>query len=350
MPSASSQAIIHASADTLMNDIGKDIYVGLLVIGDPHLAGRTPDFRSDDYPRVTLEKFAWALRYAHTHRLLPVMLGDLFDRPRDNPTWLVGELIELLANTACVGIYGNHDCADPQLGDHDSLSLLVKAGCIRLLDDAPWEGTMQGRRVVIGGSSYRKLLPDRFDHDGVQSAMNTPAQQSSPIVFWISHHDLIVPGYIEEGRIHPQEIPGVDVVINGHIHRMLGDVQRGQTLWITPGNISRRSRSDASKAHIPAVLRLDITPTGYTRTSIEVPHQPFEDVFHAAITDMAAHDNQQSACVTGLAQLQARRTEGGAALMEFLDLNLGQFEDNIADEIRKLAQEVTNGGATNSVD
>ena len=42
--------------------------------------------------------------------------------------------------------------------------------------------------------------------------------------------------------LEPCEIRGVDLVINGHIHRRLEDVQKGCTTWLTPGNISRRSR------------------------------------------------------------------------------------------------------------
>ncbi len=311
-------------------------YTGLLVIGDPHLEGRSPGFRRDDYPRVILEKLEWCLRYADAHRLLPAMLGDLFDKPRDNPTWMLGSLIDLFSGSECIGIYGNHDCADPELGDHDSLSLLVKAGRLRILDGRPWSGLMNGRHVFVGGSSYRKSIPDAF----VQPAMkdNLP-----PLVFWLTHHDIIVPGYEEQGRLQTREINGIDTIINGHIHRHLQDVQVGKTLWITPGNISRRSRHEATKDHVPSVLRVDISADGYTRQFIEVPHQPFDEVFHPAVADSTA-DNSASAFVAGLAELQARRTESGAGLAAFLDKNLAQFEGPVANEIMLLAKEVTSNG------
>lgn len=311
-------------------------YVGLLVIGDPHLEGRTPGFRKDDYPRVILDKLEWALRYAKAHRLLPAMLGDLFDKPRDNPTWMLGSLIDLLRDTECIGLYGNHDCADPELSDHDSLSLLVKAGRLRLLDERPWEGVINRRPVIVGGSSYRQRLPDRFD-------MPPAGNGDRPLVFWLAHHDLIVPGYEEQGRIQPREIEGIALVINGHIHRRLQDVQTGQTLWMTPGNISRRTRSDASRDHVPSVLRIDIDSAGYARQYIDVPHQPFDEVFHPIVTE-TPEDGPASAFVTGLAELQARRTASGAGLLAFLAGNLTQFEQPVADEIMALAQEVTHNG------
>jgi len=311
-------------------------YVGLLIIGDPHLEGRSPGFRKDDYPNVILDKFEWALRYAKAQRLLPAILGDIFDKPRDNPTWMIGRLLDVLKNIECVSLYGNHDCADPELCEHDSFSLLLKAGCLRLLDAQPWSGLMNGRCVVLGGSSYRKQFPDRY---------NVPieAVHGTPLVFWLAHHDLIVPGYEEQGRIQPREIEGIDLVINGHIHRRLQDVQTGRTLWMTPGNISRRSRSEATKDHIPAVLRIDVTTEGYTRQFIEVPHRPFDEVFHSILED-APMDSKASAFVAGLAELQARRTASGAGLVAFLEKNLSQFDQSVADEIMSLAQEVTSNG------
>jgi len=111
----------------------KDQYVGLLVIGDPHIEGRQPGFRKDDFPNVILKKIAWCLDYAKTNQLLPTFLGDMFDKPRDNPTWMIGRLIEIMSGSDSIGIYGNHDCADPQLNENDSLSILLKSGCLRLV-------------------------------------------------------------------------------------------------------------------------------------------------------------------------------------------------------------------------
>jgi DNA repair exonuclease SbcCD nuclease subunit len=301
------------------------------MIGDPHLEGRQPGFRKDDYPEVILDKLAWCLDYAGQNHLLPVILGDLFDKPRDNPNWMIVRLLEMLTGEI-VGIYGNHDCADPELKDHDSLSLLVKAGRLRLLSaESPWRGTMGGRQVVLGGSSYRCPIPESFDEE-------QPTAGPKPLVIWLTHHDILIPGY-DEGRLRPRELPGIDLVINGHIHKRLEDVHTGQTRWVTPGNISRRKRSDATREHLPAVLRIDVTLAEYKLSHVAVPHRPFDEVFHETIVETAAEAGT-SAFVTGLAELQARRTAGGAGLMEFLNANLGQFEAGVASEIMSLANEV----------
>ena len=317
-------------------------YAGLLMIGDPHLEGRQPGFRKDDYPQVILNKLAWCLDYAREHRLLPVILGDLFDKPRDNPNWMIVRLLEMLQGEI-IGLYGNHDCADPELCPHDSLSLLITSGRLRLVNvECPWRGTIGGRPVIVGGSSYRQKLPERFDPPPEAQMDNV-----RPLVIWLAHHDLAIPGY-DEGKLAPKERPGIDLVINGHIHRRLEPVATGRTLWITPGNISRRKRSDVTRDHVPSVLRVDVSPSGYELSYMAVPHQPFDEVFHEAVADAAAA-GPASTFVAGLAELQARRTASGAGLMEFLDQHVRQFDSEMADEIMCLATEVTESGNENQV-
>lgn len=311
-------------------------YAGLLMIGDPHLEGRQPGFRKDNYPEVILGKLAWCLDYAHQHSLLPVILGDLFDKPRDNPNWMLVRLLDLF-NREIIGLYGNHDCADPTLCHHDSLSLLVTSGRLRLLtEDSPWQGIVGGRMVIVGGSSYRQKIPHQFVAQG-------ECGPSPPLVIWLTHHDLVVPGY-DEGRFKPRELPGIDLVINGHIHRRLEDVITGGTRWLTPGNISRRKRSDVTRDHVPSVLRLNVSCDGYEASYVPVPHRPFEEVFHEAVAEMAAEPTA-SAFVAGLAELQARRTATGAGLMEFLERRLDQFEPEVSRQIMLLAEEVTGNGS-----
>jgi hypothetical protein len=307
-------------------------YGGLMVIGDPHLEGRPPGFRKDDYPTVVLGKLAWCLEYAADHHRLPAILGDLFDKPRDNPNWMLGRVIELF-RAEVIGLYGNHDVHyNPELTDDDSFSLLVKAGRLRLVSpESPWQGTIGGRPVLVGGSSYRQPVPQRV-------VWEPGAGDGPPLAIWLTHHDINVPGY-DEGSIKPHEIEGVSLVINGHVHRRLESVRAGKTLWLTPGNISRRARSDASRAHVPAALRVDVTPDDFSLLHVEVPHQPYDEVFFEALVPDVAEAGP-SAFVAGLAELQARRTAGGEGLMEFLRYNLDQFEPAVALEIMNLAREV----------
>src|SRR5882757_4789520 len=108
---------------------------GLLFIGDPHLSSRAPGFRKDDYPATILEKLRWSLDYARENQLRPILLGDLFDFPRDNANWLIVRLLPLLEDET-LAIYGNHDCKENTLDENDTLSILVHANKIKLLDES----------------------------------------------------------------------------------------------------------------------------------------------------------------------------------------------------------------------
>jgi predicted MPP superfamily phosphohydrolase len=341
MGKATSKAVSKTKRKLIPKDSSN--YVGLLVIGDPHIEGRQPGFRKDDFPTVVLEKVRWCLKYAKENSLLPVFLGDMFDKPRDNPTWVIGQLIEMLSEVSAIGIYGNHDCAETTLNENDSLSILIKSGTLRMVDqDDPWIGKMNGRNVYVGGSSYRQPIPDKFE---LKSAKQTNFFDGKPYCVWITHHDISIAGY-DNGRFRPFEIEGVDLLINGHIHRRLKDVVKGQTTWKTPGNISRRSRSDANKKHIPQALRIDVFGDLEKISDVVIPHQPFHEVFHEEIVELAA-ETSSSEFVSGLAELIARRTESGAGLHQFLNENIEQFEPEVACEILALAEEVTQTAATN---
>jgi len=315
-------------------------YTGLLVIGDPHIEGRQPGFRKDDFPNVILEKVNWCLQYAKENKLLPTFLGDFFDKPRDNPTWMIGRLIEIMSPHESIGIYGNHDCAETTLNENDSLSILIKANCLRMVSQrAPWRGVMNDRPVYVGGSSYRQPIPEEFK---LPPAARRSLFDCDPLVVWLTHHDIDIAGY-ENGRFKPYEIENVALLINGHIHRRLASVQAGETTWMTPGNISRRSRSEASREHVPTVLRIDVQKDKYKISDVIVPHKKHSDVFHDLVTEIKA-ERTSSEFVTGLKELTSRRTESGAGLHEFLAENLGQFEPPVAEAIKLLANEVTGIG------
>ena len=312
-------------------------YTGLLAIGDPHVEARQPGFRCDDYPNVILQKLRWSLNYAIQNRLLPMILGDLFDKPRDNPNWLIHQLIEMMQDIEVIGIFGNHDCGhQSEITENESLSILAQSGCLRLVTEQhPWLGEMNGRQVLVGGSSYRQPLPETV-------SLPTPKGlfEGVPLAFWLTHHDIDFKEMQAPGMLAPFEIENLDYVINGHLHRQMPDVQKGQTTWMNPGNISRRKRSQATLEHKPAVLRIDIQAEAVQFERVMVPHQPSAEVFYEAVVQQAA-EALDSQYVSGLRELQMRKTDTGAGLHQFLDLNLTEFDSNIANVIKALAKEVT---------
>lgn len=311
----------------------KRAYRGLLAIGDPHLEGRVPGFRKDDYPQAILEKLRWAINYAAEAALLPMILGDLFHLPRNNPNWLLVEVMQLLDRELLL-IHGNHDVHENAITPDDSFSVITAADKGIFLDNDTLVHTeINNCPVIIGGTSWGHEIPRKIFEE-------LPESLDPKLVVWLTHHDVKVPGYEEKGWLRPRAIEGVDLVINGHIHRRLESVRKGQTQWLTPGNIARRARSDATRNHTPSVLRIDVGAGGWTCEHLEIPHRPYDVVFYEAVADDAADDEQSSPFVAGLSELQARKTETGVGLKAFLDKNLDHFEPDVAEEIRKLSREV----------
>ena len=315
-------------------------YQGLLCIGDPHLASRVPGFRKDDYPKTILRKLIYSLDYARDNCLLPILLGDLFHRPRDNANWLLVQLMEVLQGEV-LSVAGNHDCSESALSDHDSLAVLCAAKKIQLLGgdrrwgDGVWCGLINGVPVTVGGSHWKEKLPDRYDR-------NDHHVDGRGFVFWIVHEDMRFPGWQRLGKLDCYEIPGVNYVINGHIHKQMPEKKVGMTTWLNPGNIARLERSEDCRNHTPAILRIDVAPDGHLkRQYIQVEYAPFDAVFHEKLD---SGDNEgvldDSIFVRGLVELQSIKTTGGEGLQRFLKDNIKQFNEHVAKEIFRLAEEV----------
>jgi DNA repair exonuclease SbcCD nuclease subunit len=318
--------------------VASEDLAGILCIGDPHLAARAPGFRKDEYAQTVLDKIRWCVAYARQHRLLVVLLGDLFHHPRDISNWLLVELISLFAGAPAYAVAGNHDCHENALTSDDTLSVLAAAGAVRLLDRSPWHGQINGCDVIVGGTSWGQPLPKKFERSPYVGGEGRPSW-----VFWVTHHDVRFPGYEDAGRHDCREIPGVDLVVNGHIHRHLPEVTCGRTTWMNPGNICRVSRGESTRNHAPCALRIDVTDQKWTATRVEVPHRPFDDVFFPEV-ESEPIPLDESLFVRQLAALEAYRTASGAGLESFLEANLGQFDGQVADEIRLLAKEVLGHG------
>lgn len=303
----------------------------LLFVGDPHVLASNPGHRIDDYRAAVMNKLAFCLEQARVRNATPVLLGDLFHVPRNNPNDLMVELIELFRPHKPYCLVGNHDKYEARFSEHTSLSLLAAAGAVRLIDRGGEvvSLTMGGERVLLGATPDADKLPrsvERGDH----------AQ-----VVWICHHNLRFAG-CKEGYQRLREIPGIDLVINGHLHAPRESERCGQTLWCNPGSIVRLTRSAYTRERVPAcVLWRPGKPHELER--LVVPHEPFDAVFEALPEGVEAGegvDSGGSGFVAGLQHLQGRRTTDAAGLRAFLAENVER--ENVVDAtIWELYEEVS---------
>jgi len=221
---------------------------GFLFIGDPHLSSRKPGRRKDrSFSDTVLGKIAFAIDLANERRLVPVFLGDMFDRPVEEDERLKTKLIRLLKQswTTPVSNVGNHDIRNTRLTDGDSLAVLAETGLIQVTTESGPIGvfSVAGKRIGLGATPYGQAIPRdaRVFFDKVDT------------IIWLTHHDIAFENTYP-GAMAPQAITGCRLVINGHMHLRKKAMKVGETLWCNPGNLTRQA-IDAID-HVPAVWSL----------------------------------------------------------------------------------------------
>lgn len=222
---------------------------GLLFIGDPHISSQRPGRRKDkDYPSVILAKLESALKLANERRLVPILLGDLYDRPKEEDEALKTRVIRCLRRAWMppIALVGNHDKQHAVLTDGDSLAAIREAGVAHVVSQSGPIAvvSVDGRRLGIGGTPYKQDIPDDV----------TDVFPDADFVTWVTHHDIAFEKAYP-GAQDPFEIQGCGLVVNGHMHLSKPTVQMGSTLWFNPGNITRQE-VDAI-AHVPYVWELN---------------------------------------------------------------------------------------------
>ncbi|AGW13640.1 metallophosphoesterase family protein [Megalodesulfovibrio gigas] len=312
---------------------------GILFCTDVHLAGTPPGQRLPGYTEQTLAKLAFCLEQAASRNLLPVICGDLFHWPRENPNTLLVRCIELFKPLAatplkCWVLVGNHDKWQANYTDDVSMAVLESAGVIHVMKEAgpQCRVLIDGHVALLGASPDMAPLPKAVERDEADT------------VLWVSHHGLGFPDYADQ-RQPLRELPGVDWLINGHLHQPQPPQRRGMTTWVNLGSLTRMSFAPRVKERRPAAA---IWRPGMTELErLDVPFLPFEDVFpDQPFPDTQIKEGGESLFLRGLERLVWKRTREGAGLGQFLSDNLDPTlpESQI---ILSLYEEIIHGGAQN---
>lgn len=223
---------------------------GLLFIGDPHITSQKPGRRvENEYAiiDVTVDKLDQGIEKANQLNLVPVILGDLFDKSKDSKALLMTLLFKALRKTRhpVLCLPGNHDLLATDVTDDTALAAVEAAGALRLLHHSNTVGAtflFQGKRVALGSTLHGDTIPS--------TVVGMAGTQDADTVVWITHHDIAFEGAYP-GSLPPHPIEGVALLVNGHMHRTQPSVLQGDTWWVNPGNIFRQTIADAK--HVPAV-------------------------------------------------------------------------------------------------
>lgn len=317
---------------------------GLILPADPHVTATPPGQRMEGYLEHILEKLTAILEEAVRRNLQVVILGDLFHWPRENSNQVLVRLIELFGEHGrkhlkpwC--LVGNHDKYQARYTPDVSMAVLEVAGVLEVISTPGPQFLLQahGRRLLVGASPDFSPLPERYEKGDKDE------------VLWITHHNIGFPDF-EDKPLRIREVPGVDWMVNGHIHRPQPMQVKGNTHWVNPGGLVRMQFTRYSKERKPVAAVW--TPECLEKGELElwqVPIRPFEEVFpdQALPEDNAGQVESESLFVQGLERLAWRRTKEGLGLKQFLGQNLKDTHDpeSSAEErlVWKLYEEVVSG-------
>ncbi len=300
--------------------------LGALFIGDPHLSSRRPGRRRDaNFADTVLGKLAQCFELARDHQWQPVILGDLFDRAGEQDLLVLSKLLRLLRDHLDAGgllpvtIAGNHDLKDADLSGDTALSVVHETGLLRVLDDA-----VPFLLRDPFGKVFAVLLPYSYGKESLlleQGFDKTPWGDARIIA--LTHADFAFVGaYPGAKELVP--IPGVDLVVNGHMHKLCPAARRGNTLWWNPGNITRMSL-DCEK-HAPRAWSWepgDDTLTGhilrheaqvFDRTGVAV--DPNRQGLQSALAEDAPLSSRFVALLKDQMEQETPLTEDGSGILE----------------------------------
>lgn len=295
-------------------------FTGILYIGDLHGSSTRVGRRIDDYAEVSLDKLSQAAKLCREQNLLPVCLGDLFHRARENNLTYLSKMWNILSqefHVPLIVIAGSHDRVETRLTNKDALHLLNQMGFIYALDrkGLALSAEINGAIVNLWATPAGSMIPDSIE--GSSAHFNV----------MVTHHDLDFNGpYPNCHEI--KEIQNCDMVVNGHMHKACDPVTKGSTVWHNPGSIMRVSIKE--KQHRPAVSLW--TPAhGVNLQTIPLVFK--ENVFDLTGREVFAADPRElkEALPKGLRMssfagkiraataLEASRTEDGSVLAERME-------------------------------
>lgn len=224
----------------------KQEFENIMFVGDPHLTSIQISRRQDDVhiSNTILSKMEEIAKISHEKKCYTVILGDLFDNDKEKNISLLTRTIKVLKQFYYkpITIIGNHEKTEDEINETNMISTLVEAGVLDVIDNNKISVRLKvnSKQIEIGGTNYGSKIPSKV----------TKKSKDTSSVIWITHHDLMFKDYYP-GSQPLQEIEGVSIAVNGHMHGTQPQIQVKSTTWCCPGNITRQS-IDMSE-HIPRV-------------------------------------------------------------------------------------------------
>jgi DNA repair exonuclease SbcCD nuclease subunit len=207
-----------------------------------------------------------------------VFTGDIFHKRTFQNYELVNRLIRFLDAWKrcfkCWSIIGNHDVSLRTLSiEGQPLDNLFASGALSYI---PPEGINFGEVVVYGRDFRRQQTVDYFKaRTGITDVTTV----------MVTHANLLPTGHSFYGDFinYDKLDPGVDMLLNGHLHKGYESVQVGQTMYICPGSIARVSRDDTRDAVECVYCEFYEDKGSFKFWPIRIPLTPYDDAFKETV-------------------------------------------------------------------
>lgn len=267
---------------------------------DPHILGRNPGSRIDNYPEALHKKVLEMEHVCRAERPTAMVIGgDLYDQPRiaDSIKTRYNKIFRRITKKLGIPIYlvpGNHDLFGYSMDtiDQTAIGVQASAGVFTLITRAKsyktngirLEDKANGVTVAIHGQEYHKDI----DTDP-QNDYQISADRGATWNILFSH------GMLLDKPFHPDVThtltkdvyTDADMVVNGHYHPGMDIHTENDTIFANPGSTGRDEICKRQPHY--AIIYADATDLEIEYYEFQVAH-PAADVFdHTAKVQTQAH-------------------------------------------------------------
>jgi len=247
----------------------------ILYFTDPHIKGKSPVHRTDNFYDSIMAKVAEVFKIAYEENCAAVLCGgDMFDSPTVSLR-VADDLVDLIegeyGNVDLHTVVGNHDMLNCNwsVSDATVIAHLIRMDKIKLLD----KRYQLDKKLHIDGYNYAYDIEDQLRKGLLMRELN-PESFNIAVV-----HAMIVANDNPFKCINLEQIPcNYDMVLCSHSHVPFGIKTFGKTTYVSPGALARLTIEEKDCKRTPQCAIID-TETREVKLVPLTSAKPYEEVF-----------------------------------------------------------------------